>query len=83
MLDCLGPGFVHDVSRGERRRGKKKFAEFLTHMHTCYHEHLTDIVGLMGFGASVDMRSWLASPRHISGKMWVRRRRLPNPCSSG
>ena len=44
MLDCLGPGFVHDVSQGERRRGKKKFAEFLAHMHSCYHEHLRDIV---------------------------------------
>ena len=32
MLDCLGAGFVHDVSQGERRRGKKKFAEFLDHM---------------------------------------------------
>jgi hypothetical protein len=27
MLDCLGARFVHDVSQGERRRGKKKFAE--------------------------------------------------------
>ncbi len=44
MLDCLGPGFVHDVSQGERRRGKKKFAEFMAHMHTCYHEQLSDIV---------------------------------------
>lgn len=44
MLDCLGSGFVHDVSQGERRRGKKKFAEFLAHMHRCYHEQLSDIV---------------------------------------
>jgi len=44
MLDCLGVGFVHDVSQGERRRGKKKFAEFLAHMHRCYHERLSDIV---------------------------------------
>lgn len=44
MLDLLGPGFVHDVSQGERRRGRKKFAEFLAHMHTCYDEHLSDIV---------------------------------------
>ena len=29
MLACLGPGFVHDVSQGSRRRGKKLFAEFL------------------------------------------------------
>ena len=44
MLDCLGPGFVHDVSQGERRRGKQKFAAFLTHMNRCYHEQLSDIV---------------------------------------
>jgi steroid delta-isomerase-like uncharacterized protein len=44
MLDCLGSGFVHDVSQGERRRGKKKFAEFLDHMHRCYHEQLSDVV---------------------------------------
>jgi steroid delta-isomerase-like uncharacterized protein len=44
MLDCLGAGFVHDVSQGERRRGKKKFAGFLNHMHRCYHEQLSDIV---------------------------------------
>ncbi len=44
MLDCLGTGFVHDVSQGERRKGKKKFAEFLAHMHACYHEQLSDIV---------------------------------------
>ena len=44
MLDCLGGGFVHDVSQGERRRGKKRFGEFLAHMHNCYHEQLSDIV---------------------------------------
>ena len=44
MLDCLGPGFVHDVSQGERRRGKQKFAAFLAHMNRCYHEQLSDIV---------------------------------------
>jgi steroid delta-isomerase-like uncharacterized protein len=43
MLDCLGTGFVHDVSQGERRKGKKRFAEFLVHMHNCYHEQLSDI----------------------------------------
>ena len=44
MLDCLGSGFVHDVSQGERRKGKKKFAEFLDHMNRCYHEQLSDVV---------------------------------------
>ncbi|MEM9332505.1 MAG: ketosteroid isomerase-related protein [Pseudomonadota bacterium] len=43
MLDCLSSSFVHEVSQGEKRRGKKKFAEFLNHMHTCYHEQLSDI----------------------------------------
>jgi len=44
MLDCLGPAFVHDVSQGGRRKGRKKFAEFLAHMNRCYRERLTDIV---------------------------------------
>ena len=59
MLDLLGPGFVRDVSQGDRRRGKKKFAEFLTHMHTCYHEHLTDVVVMSstdGTRAAADFR---------------------------
>lgn len=43
MLDCLGAGFVHDVSQGERRKGKKRFAEFLAHMHACYHEQVSAI----------------------------------------
>ena len=33
MLACLGTGFVHDVSQGEARKGKDKFAAFLTHMN--------------------------------------------------
>ena len=44
MLDCLGPSFVHDVSQGGRRKGRKKFAEFLAHMNRCYRERLADIV---------------------------------------
>ncbi len=44
MLDCLSPSFVHDVSQGERRKGKKKFAEFLAHMNRCYREQLSEIV---------------------------------------
>ena len=44
MLECLGNPFVHEVNQGERRQGKKKFAEFLEHMHDCYHEQLSDIV---------------------------------------
>ncbi|MFO1121416.1 MAG: ketosteroid isomerase-related protein [Hyphomicrobiales bacterium] len=44
MLDCLGPGFVHDVSQGARRRGKARFAEFLAHMNRSYRERLSNIV---------------------------------------
>jgi steroid delta-isomerase-like uncharacterized protein len=44
MLACLGPGFVHDVSQGESRKGKAKFAAFLAHMNASYRETLSDIV---------------------------------------
>ena len=44
MLTCLGAGFVHDVSQGEERKGKDKFAEFLAHMNSSYKEVLSDIV---------------------------------------
>jgi steroid delta-isomerase-like uncharacterized protein len=44
MLDCLGPSFVHDVSQGGRRKGKKLFAGFLAHMNRCYRERLSNIV---------------------------------------
>lgn len=44
MLDCLGAGFVHDVSQGGRRKGKALFAEFLAHMHARYREKLSNIV---------------------------------------
>jgi steroid delta-isomerase-like uncharacterized protein len=44
MLACLGPGFVHDVSQGSRRKGKKLFAEFLAHMNRSYKETLSNIV---------------------------------------
>lgn len=43
MLACLGPGFVHDVSQGERRKGKAPFKEFLTHMNKSYRETLSNI----------------------------------------
>lgn len=42
MLSLLGPGFVHDVSQGERRKGKKLFAEFLGHMNGAYKERLSN-----------------------------------------
>jgi len=44
MLACLGAGFVHDVSQGEQRKGKDKFAAFLAHMNASYREKLSGIV---------------------------------------
>jgi steroid delta-isomerase-like uncharacterized protein len=44
MLACLGPGFVHDVSQGGRRKGKALFAAFLAHMNRSYRETLSNIV---------------------------------------
>jgi steroid delta-isomerase-like uncharacterized protein len=44
MLALLGPGFVHEVSQGETRKGKAKFADFLGHMNGTYREKLFDIV---------------------------------------
>lgn len=44
MLACLAPSFVHEVSQGERRKGKALFKDFLTHMNKSYRETLTDIV---------------------------------------
>ncbi|MGE0006987.1 MAG: ketosteroid isomerase-related protein [Parvibaculaceae bacterium] len=44
MLACLGPGFVHEVSQGERRKGKALFKDFLVHMNRSYRETLSDIV---------------------------------------
>ena len=43
MLACLGPGFVHEVSQGERRKGKKLFGAFLAHMNASYKETLSNI----------------------------------------
>ena len=44
MLACLGPGFIHEVSQGERRKGKALFKDFLTHMNRSYRETLSNIV---------------------------------------
>lgn len=44
MLACLSTGFVHEVSQGERRKGKALFKEFLTHMNKSYKETLANIV---------------------------------------
>ena len=44
MLDCVSDDLVHDVSQGERRTGKARFAAFLRHMNERYRENLSDIV---------------------------------------
>jgi steroid delta-isomerase-like uncharacterized protein len=43
MLALIGPGFVHEVSQGAVRKGRTKFAEFLSHMNDSYREKLSDI----------------------------------------
>jgi len=44
MLACLGTGFVHEVSQGDRRKGKPLFKDFLAHMNKSYKETLSNIV---------------------------------------
>lgn len=44
MLACLGAGFVHEVSQGEKRKGKALFKAFLGHMNASYRESLSNIV---------------------------------------
>jgi steroid delta-isomerase-like uncharacterized protein len=43
MLDCIGASFIHEISQGERRKGKAKFAAFLKHMNSSYRERLSNI----------------------------------------
>lgn len=44
MLACLATGFVHEVSQGDRRKGKPLFKDFLIHMNKSYNETLSNIV---------------------------------------
>jgi steroid delta-isomerase-like uncharacterized protein len=44
MIGCLAERVRHDVNQGGTRIGKKRFAEFCTHMARCYKERLADIV---------------------------------------
>jgi steroid delta-isomerase-like uncharacterized protein len=44
MLDCVSDELVHDVSQGEQRIGKSRFAAFLSHMNERYRERLSNIV---------------------------------------
>lgn len=44
MAAYLADDVVHDVNQGTRRKGKRMFAEFLSHMNRCYREELRDLV---------------------------------------
>jgi steroid delta-isomerase-like uncharacterized protein len=44
MAACVSEDLNHFVNEGDKRGGRKAFAEFIAHMDDCYDEHLTDIV---------------------------------------
>ncbi|WP_305857017.1 ketosteroid isomerase-related protein [Balneatrix alpica] len=44
FLSLLHDDVVHDVNQGERRQGKARFAEFMSHMNHCYQEQIRDLV---------------------------------------
>ena len=44
MAACVSEDLNHFVNEGEKRGGRKAFAEFIAHMDDCYDELLTDIV---------------------------------------
>lgn len=44
MAACVAEDINHFVNEGDKRGGRKAFAEFLAHMDDCYDEQLTDIV---------------------------------------
>jgi steroid delta-isomerase-like uncharacterized protein len=44
MAACVSEQINHFVNEGDKRGGRKAFAEFLEHMDDCYDEQLTDIV---------------------------------------
>src|SRR6478735_9093666 len=44
MLQCVADDVVHDVSQGERRVGRARFAAFLHHINERYRERLSNIV---------------------------------------
>jgi steroid delta-isomerase-like uncharacterized protein len=56
MLACLGNSFVHDVSQGDARKGKAKFAAFLAHMNASYKEKLLNIVVMTNAAAEFDLK---------------------------
>ena len=44
MAGCVAEDIDHFVNEGDKRGGRKAFAEFIAHMDDCYDELLTDIV---------------------------------------
>ncbi|MDP1554820.1 MAG: ketosteroid isomerase-related protein [Hyphomonas sp.] len=44
MAACVSEDLNHFVNEGDKRGGRKAFAEFIAHMDACYDELLTDIV---------------------------------------
>ena len=44
MAGCVSEDLNHFVNEGDKRGGRKAFAEFIAHMDDCYDELLTDIV---------------------------------------
>lgn len=44
MAACVSEQLNHFVNEGDKRGGRKAFAEFIAHMDECYDELLTDIV---------------------------------------
>jgi steroid delta-isomerase-like uncharacterized protein len=44
MAACVSEDLNHYVNEGDKRGGRKAFAEFIAHMNDCYDELLTDIV---------------------------------------
>jgi steroid delta-isomerase-like uncharacterized protein len=44
MAACVAEDINHFVNEGDKRGGRKAFAEFIAHMDDCYDETLTDIV---------------------------------------
>ncbi|HRK68584.1 MAG TPA: ketosteroid isomerase-related protein [Hyphomonas sp.] len=44
MATCVSEQINHFVNEGDKRGGRKAFAEFIAHMDDCYDELLTDIV---------------------------------------
>lgn len=44
MAGCVAEDINHFVNEGDKRGGRKAFAEFIAYMDDCYDETLTDIV---------------------------------------